>query len=179
MTKTLIITTGGTIEAEAYSGAPPENVTPLARPFIQEALEIALPHEDVEVLPLCNLDSKSVTPDHLQAIAAIIKARTDVDRVIVTHGTDTMIAHAQETADKLEALGVSGPRVVFTGAMKPLMNGMQTDGWSHLANLVRRMEEAPQGVSIYMHGQFFDPDHTRKDYERQRFTRDSGDVPAR
>lgn len=169
MDKILLISLGGTIEAEPYQGPPPDRVTPLQEPFIHEALAVAHLQDKVEVIPLCNVDSNNVTEDHLNAVAAIIKARPDRPQVIITHGTDTMIDNAKALQEKLSAMGLSGRKVVMTGAMAPLMNGIQLDGMSNLTGAVNRMEKAPGGVSMFMHGEFFNPRNTWKDKEAKRF----------
>jgi L-asparaginase/Glu-tRNA(Gln) amidotransferase subunit D len=78
-----------------------------------------------------------------------------------------------DNARKLQALltenGITGKTVVFTGAIKPLANRRNTDGWGNLAYAINHLAEFGQGVHIVMHNQHFAIEGLYKDFQQQRF----------
>ena len=83
-------------------------------------------------------------------------------RVIITHGTDTMI----ETAQTLG--GIAGKVIVLTGAMQPAAF-RDTDAALNLGVALAALERCTPGVYIAMSGQIFDPDRCRKNHDTDRF----------
>jgi len=124
----LIITTGGTIASggwQAKTGVDLVNVIP----GVQEVAEITI--ED-----FINIGSSKITPQNWRDLAIrineVFNRRTDIDGIVVTHGTDTM----EETAYFLH-LTVRNPRpVVITGAMRS-SNAVSADGPANLFNAIR------------------------------------------
>jgi L-asparaginase len=82
-------------------------------------------------------------------------------RIVITHGTDTMV----DTARALAA-GVGGKTIVLTGAMIPYAFG-SSDGLFNLGSALSFAQVLPAGVYVAMNGQHF-PWHT------VRKNRDSG-----
>ena len=80
-------------------------------------------------------------------------------RIVVTHGTDTMV----ETAAAL-ARGVTGKTIVLTGAMIPYAFG-SSDGLFNLGSALSFVQVLPPGVYIAMNGQHFRWDAVRKNRE--------------
>jgi L-asparaginase len=77
-------------------------------------------------------------------------------RIVVTHGTDTMV----ETARALAA-GVTGKTVVLTGAMVPYAFG-SSDGLFNLGSALSFAQVRQTGVYLAMNGTCFDWDKVRK-----------------
>jgi L-asparaginase len=77
-------------------------------------------------------------------------------RIVITHGTDTMV----ETAHAIAA-GVVGKTVVLTGAMIPYAFG-SSDGLFNLGSALTFAQVLPPGVYIAMNGQHFHWDRVRK-----------------
>jgi L-asparaginase len=86
-------------------------------------------------------------------------AQSDESRIVITHGTDTMV----ETAAAL-ARGVTGKTVVLTGAMIPYAFG-SSDGLFNLGSAVSFAQVLPPGIYIAMNGQHFAWDRVRKNRE--------------
>ena len=86
-------------------------------------------------------------------------------RIVITHGTDTMV----ETARVLAA-GVQGKTVVLTGAMIPYAFG-SSDGLFNLGSALSFAQVLPPGVYIAMNGQHFAWDRVRKNRETGVFER--------
>jgi L-asparaginase len=77
-------------------------------------------------------------------------------RILVTHGTDTMV----ETARALAA-GVAGKTVVLTGAMVPYAFG-SSDGLFNLGSALSFVQALPAGVYVAMNGRCFTWDNVQK-----------------
>ncbi len=79
------------------------------------------------------------------------------DRILITHGTDTM----PETARALVAAGLP-KTVVLTGAMVPYAFG-SSDGLFNLGSALSFAQVLPPGVYVAMNGRWFAGDRVRKD----------------
>ena len=169
MKKTIFLTMGGTIDAEAYEQTPVD-VTPLAQSLIPSTLRtLGIADNAYEIIPVCSLDSKQVTPNHLKSAIAVMAERDDVDQFIITHGTDTMPDHARLFQSLMEKWNIDpSAKVIFTGAMKPLSNGPETDGWGNLRTSMEKMPELAPGVHIVMHGTVLPIEGARKDLDNAR-----------
>ena len=89
--------------------------------------------------------------------------QSDENRIVITHGTDTMT----ETAAAI-AQAVSGKTVVLTGAMIPYAFG-SSDGLFNLGSALSFVQVLPPGVYISMTGKCFPWDRVRKNRERGEF----------
>ena len=85
-----------------------------------------------------------------------------LNRIIVTHGTDTMIT----TAKVLKQ--IMGKTIVLTGAMQPAKFRF-TDAVFNIASAFTAVQLLPAGVYIAMNGNIFDPDQARKNRELNCF----------
>jgi L-asparaginase len=79
------------------------------------------------------------------------------DRIVITHGTDTMV----ETAGVL-GRKIKGKTVVLTGAMIPYKFG-SSDGLFNLGAALAFVQCLPLGVYVAMNGRAFAWDNVRKD----------------
>ena len=86
------------------------------------------------------------------------------NRLVVTHGTDTMA----ETASVL-GRGLSGKTIVLTGAMRPYRFG-SSDGMFNLGSALSFAQILPPGVYVAMNGHYFPWNDVRKDRRRGVFT---------
>jgi len=85
------------------------------------------------------------------------------DRIVITHGTDTMT----DTAAAI-ARAVNGKTVVLTGAMIPWAFG-SSDGLFNLGSALSFVQVLPPGVYVAMNGKCFPWDRVRKNRERGEF----------
>jgi L-asparaginase len=81
------------------------------------------------------------------------------DRIVITHGTDTMT----ETAVAVAA-AVHDKTVVLTGAMIPYAFG-SSDGLFNLGSALSFAQVLPAGVYVAMNGRYFIADRVRKNRE--------------
>jgi len=83
-------------------------------------------------------------------------------RLLVTHGTDTMVETASALASALPP--ESGKTIVLTGAMIPYAFG-SSDGLFNLGSALSFVQALPAGVYIAMNGRCFDWNRVRKNRE--------------
>jgi L-asparaginase len=87
----------------------------------------------------------------------------DEDRIVVTHGTDTMSDTARILAEK-----VKGKTIVLTGAMIPIKFG-SSDGLFNLGSALAFAQTLPAGVYVAMNGRYFHADNVRKNKQTGMF----------
>ena len=85
------------------------------------------------------------------------------DRIVITHGTDTMTA----TAEALAA-GVTGKTIVLTGAMVPYKFG-SSDGLFNLGSALAFAQTLTPGVYVVMNGRCFQAGRVRKNRQTGTF----------
>jgi L-asparaginase len=119
-----IFVTGGTFD-KTYDEI--EGSLAFADTHLPEMLRLGRCHVDVSVRTLMMIDSLAMT-DADRAIVVHNCRTCEESRIVVTHGTDTMV----ETAAALAA-GVSGKTIVLTGAMVPYAFG-SSDGLFNLGS---------------------------------------------
>ncbi len=117
---------------------------------------------DVTIRTIMMIDSMDMT-DADRAMIVQNCQQSAEDRIVVTHGTDTMT----ETAAAI-ARSVSGKTVVLTGAMIPWAFG-SSDGLFNLGSALSFVQALPAGVYVAMNGKCFPWDRVRKNRERGEF----------
>ncbi len=122
---------------------------------VQEMLRLGRCLLPVAVATVMMVDSLEMTDADRQAILARCREAPE-DRIVVTHGTDTMV----ETANVIAA-GVAGKTVVLTGAMVPYAFG-SSDGLFNLGSALSFVQVLPPGVYVAMNGRCFRSDRVRK-----------------
>lgn len=134
--KIRVLATGGTIAGQAGSATRRDYRPGLIgiETFIRQAQALGLPVR-LEGKQLANIGSEDIGPElwrivHEEILAAM--ADTEIDGIIVTHGTDT----AEETALLLDLTLPSDKPVVLVGAMRPA-DAVGSDGMRNFANAVR------------------------------------------
>jgi L-asparaginase len=116
----------------------------------------------VTVRTLMMIDSLEMTPEHRQLIARHCNDAPE-NKIIVTHGTDTMAVTAALLAEK-----VPGKTIVLTGAMIPYKFG-SSDGFFNLGCALAFVQTLPPGVYISMNGRYFNWDNVRKNRQTGQF----------
>ena len=90
-------------------------------------------------------------------------ANASSDRILITHGTDTMT----QTADYL-AKHIQHKTIVLTGAMIPYKFG-SSDGMFNLGSALAFVQLLPPGIYISMNGKIFPAGQVRKNLVRGEF----------
>ncbi len=153
-----IMTTGGTID-KVYFDA--KSSYEIGEPQIDDVLRDANLTVDYQITPLLRKDSLDLNDADRELIKAAV-TESSIDKIVMTHGTDTMVA----TANYLR--GISGKTVVLTGSMQPARFRF-TDAIYNIASAITAVQLLPTGVWIAMNGQIFDPEKSRKNIEMNRF----------
>lgn len=156
--KITIFTTGGTIDKVYFDQKSEYQVgDPQARGVLEKANVVV----EYEVESILKKDSLELTDTDLELIRLKVES-TPHGKVIVTHGTDTMI----KTALKLES--IKGKTIVLTGSMYPAQF-KDSDAVFNIGSAVTAVQILEPGVYIAMNGQIFNPLQCRKNVELNRF----------
>lgn len=129
---------------------------------LPEMLSLGRSRVPAEITTLLMIDSLQMNDDHRQLIARACREAPE-DRIVVTHGTDTMV----ETAAVLAAQ-VPGKTVVLTGAMIPWKFG-SSDGLFNLGSALAFAQVLAPGVYVSMNGRCFSWDNVRKNKQKGEF----------
>ncbi|MDP1889353.1 MAG: asparaginase domain-containing protein [Gemmatimonadaceae bacterium] len=150
-----ILVTGGTFDKE-YNEL--NGTLSFKHTYVEHMLERGRCKLDVTVEVLMMKDSLELTDaDRTHVVQACLHC--DEQRVVITHGTDTMV----ETAQAIAA-GVPNKTVVLTGAMVPYAFG-SSDGLFNLGSALSLVQVLPPGVYVAMNGRYFAWNHVRKNRE--------------
>lgn len=129
---------------------------------LPDMLELGRCRVDVEIRTLMMVDSLDMSDSDRQLIARHC-VESPEDRIVITHGTDTMT----DTAAVL-ARSVPGKTIVLTGAMIPIAFG-SSDGLFNLGGALTAVQILTPGVHIVMNGRVFPWDGVRKNRETGTF----------
>ena len=125
---------------------------------LPEMLRLGRSRVEVTVTSLMMIDSLDMTDADRARIAQVCVEATE-SRIVVTHGTDTMVETAAAIAGR-----AAGKTVVLTGAMIPYAFG-SSDGRFNLGSALSLAQALAPGVYIAMNGRFFQWDRVRKNRE--------------
>ena len=117
---------------------------------------------DINIETIVLMDSLDMLPSHRQQIAEKCKSCLE-DRIVITHGTDTMV----ETAQLLGA-EIQDKTIVLTGAMIPY-SFVLSDAPFNIGCALAYVQILPYGVYVTMNGKIFDYDNVRKNKEKGQF----------
>ncbi|GJM08914.1 MAG: asparaginase [Lysobacteraceae bacterium] len=156
--KLTVITTGGTID-KVYFDA--ESDYQIGDPQIAEILKGFNVAMEFDVKPLMRKDSLELTDADRDLIyQAAVDA--EADKIIITHGTDTMV----QTANRLTA--IPGKTIVLTGALNPA-RFVGSDAVFNIGCALGAVQTLPPGAYVIMNGRVWDPAHVRKNRAENRF----------
>lgn len=155
-----ILTTGGTID-KVYFDA--NSKFEIGDSLLPELLTESNIHDGYEIRSLMRKDSLELTDADRQAILEAVKSSAS-QRILITHGTDTMA----QTAEVLKS--VADRTIVLTGAMQPARM-RRTDAIFNVGFAWAAVSLLPAGVYIAMNGEVFEAGSVRKNLEAQRFER--------
>jgi len=153
-----IFATGGTIDKIYYDAKDDYTV---GEPQIGRLLEEARVNFPYAVEVLLKKDSLEMTDADRELVRRAVAA-TPARRVLITHGTDTMV----ETARTL--VGIPDKTIVLVGAMQPA-RFLGSDAEFNIGFAAAAVQLLEPGVYIAMNGQVFDAEHVRKNVAARRF----------
>ena len=122
---------------------------------LPEMLKLGRCKASVEIRTLMLVDSLEMTDADRQIIVEQCR-KCKEDRIVITHGTDTM----EETAKVLGKAGLE-KTIVLTGAMVPYKFG-SSDGLFNLGSALAFAQTLSRGVYIAMNGRYFTWNNVKK-----------------
>ena len=152
------ISTGGTIDKIYFDAKSDYQV---GEPVIGELLKkmaVGFPFTVESAMRKDSLDMD----DADRALIRRLAEQCDEEHVLVTHGTDGMVATA------MALLGIPGKRIVLTGALIPYAFG-SSDGLFNLGAALAFAQSLPAGVYVAMNGRVFDWHNVRKNRDIGEF----------
>ncbi|MEC7832091.1 MAG: asparaginase domain-containing protein [Bacteroidota bacterium] len=148
-----ILITGGTFD-KSYNHISGDLF--FERTHIPEMLKRSKCRLNVEVKTLMMIDSLEMTKKDIEKIIDECK-KTKSSRIVITHGTDTMVNTAKKIAEKIK-----NKTIVLTGAMIPYAFGSSSDGFFNLGSALSFVQTLKNGIYIAINGQYFDYDKVEK-----------------
>lgn len=154
-----IFITGGTFDKE-YNELNGELF--FKETHMHELLELGRNKVPVAITTLMMIDSLEMTDKDREWIVHQC-SQAGEDKIVITHGTDTMA----ETARVL-AKNITNKTIVLTGAMIPIKFG-SSDGLFNLGSALAFAQTLLAGVYVAMNGRYFTWDNVRKNKQTGRF----------
>ena len=159
--KIVFIQTGGTIDKD-YPKKTGGYAFEISEPAVKRILERVNPSFDFEVVSVLRKDSLDVTEkDRARIVEAIRQA--DGDKIIVTHGTDTMI----ETAKTLST--IRNKTIILTGAFKP-EKFTDSDASFNVGTAIGAINVLNNGTYIDMNGRIHPWNKAKRNQKTGQFT---------
>ena len=118
---------------------------------------------DFDVKTLMMIDSLKMTDADRQIIAYSCQNCAS-DKILLTHGTDTMV----KTASVLAAAKIP-KTIILTGAMVPYAFGTSSDGFFNLGSALAFAQALPHGVYVVMNGRYFNWHQVKKNTQTGNF----------
>ena len=155
-----ILITGGTFD-KSYNHIKGDLF--FEKTHLPEMLKRSKCRLNVKIKTLMMIDSLEMTENDIEKIIdECIKSTSK--RIVITHGTDTMVNTASKIASKIK-----DKTIVLTGAMIPYAFGSSSDGFFNLGSALSFVQTLKEGVYIAMNGQYFDYNNVIKDKEKGYF----------
>jgi L-asparaginase len=150
-----LLVTGGTFDKEYNELA---GALAFKKTHVPEMLRLGRCRLDVSIATLMMIDSLDMTAADRARIVEEC-GRSVESRIVVTHGTDTMVETARALAQA--AIADGGKTVVLTGAMVPYAFG-SSDGLFNLCSALSFVQVLAPGVYVAMNGRCFEWNRVRK-----------------
>jgi L-asparaginase len=156
--KIKIFSVGGTIDKVYFDQLSEYQV---GFPSVREILDGLPIAFEYDVESLLRKDSLDMDESDREWVLRHVAADPH-DKILLTHGTDTMI----ETAQTLSV--ITDKCIVLTGAMEPA-RFKSSDAVFNVGVAVGAVSALPNGVTIAMNGRLFNPFKCRKNREKRMF----------
>lgn len=158
--KITIFTTGGTIDKVYFDE---KSRFEIGATTVGEILREAQAAIEYDLVGLMQKDSLELEDADREAIRQAVADCSD-QRILVTHGTDTMTDTAAVLQD------IPEKTIVLTGALSPA-RFRSTDASFNVGMAIAALQVLPPGVYIAMSGEIFPAGTVRKNREHNRFER--------
>ncbi len=128
---------------------------------ITDILKDARVNFKYEISSILKKDSLEMTALDRSMITRAVQEES-CDKIIITHGTDTMVETAKELAN------IKDKVIVLTGAMEPA-KFKSSDAIFNLGSAVSAVQALKHGVYIAISGRIFTPDNVCKNRSLKQF----------
>ena len=159
-----ILITGGTFD-KSYNHLSGDLF--FDKTHIPEMLKRSKCRLNIEVKTLMMIDSLEMSEKDITKIIEECK-KTKASKIVITHGTDTMVNTAKKIAEKIK-----NKTIILTGAMIPYAFGSSSDGFFNLGSALSFAQTLKNGVYIAINGQYFYYDKVRKNTTKGYFERNN------
>jgi L-asparaginase len=129
---------------------------------LSDLLEMGRNKVPVEIRTLMMVDSLEMTDEDRGLIVHQCK-NCDEDKIVITHGTDTM-----ELTARILGASINNKTIILTGAMIPIKFG-SSDGLFNLGSALAFVQTLLTGVYVAMNGRYFNWDNVRKNKQTGAF----------
>jgi len=154
-----IFVTGGTFDKE-YNEL--EGKLFFKETHLPEMLKLARCKLKINISILMMIDSLDMADADRKIILEKCKKAKE-DKILITHGTDTMVETARVLGNSIK-----DKTVILTGAMIPYKFG-SSDGLFNLGSSLAFVQTLPPGVYISMNGKYFHWDNVNKNEQTGMF----------
>jgi len=158
--KVLFIQTGGTIDKDYFEKVK-SYAFEIHEPAVASIFSGIAVNFDYEIKSVLKKDSMDMTTQDRLFIKNACANATQ-DKIIITHGTDTMVDTAKVLHD------VKGKTIVLTGAMYPEVM-KRSDAAFNVGTAVGAINLLGEGVYIAMSGRIYPWDNVKKDLQTGKF----------
>ena len=159
-----ILCAGGTIDKIYYDALSDYQI---GEPQVEWILTQSGVNFSYQIESIIKKDSLDMDDQDRQLMAQTVAA-DPCDKILITHGTDTMV----DTAQEIQRAGVTNKTVVFVGAMQPA-RFRDSDATFNIGFAIAALQVLPAGVYIAMSGEVFPADQVRKNRDAGRFENNS------
>jgi L-asparaginase len=149
---------GGTFDKIYYDANSDFHI---GEPMSGEILDEANVTFDYEVESILKKDSLDINDEDRAMIRQKVTEDAN-DKIIIIHGTDTMVKTAMQLLD------IEGKTIVITGSMQPARMRVSDSGYN-MGVATTAVQLLPVGVYVAMNGLIFDPRTTVKNVALSRF----------
>ena len=157
----LFIQTGGTIDKD-YPHTTKGWAFEFGEPAVNRILSKLDPSFDFKVVTALQKDSLEITETDRDELATLINSE-DFKKIIVTHGTDTMVETAEALSKKC-----TDKLIIITGAMRP-ERFTNSDADINLGTAIGVVNALKKGVYISMHGIVKPYDEIRRNMDTGKY----------
>jgi L-asparaginase len=158
--KIVFIQTGGTIDKD-YPKTKSGYAFEIAEPAVSKILQRVNPNFDFEIITVSKKDSLDITEEDRNKIFVTCQ-KTKSKKIVITHGTDTMI----ETAKKL--VTVENKVIILTGAVRP-EKFSDSDASFNVGTAIGAINILNDGVYIAMNGRIYPWNNVKRNSKTGQF----------
>jgi len=158
--KITFLQTGGTIDKD-YPRTTKGEAFEIEEPAVLRILEKLNPSFEYEIVSVLKKDSLDITEMDRRQLLEFCQ-QLENDKIIITHGTDTMLETARFLAP------ISNKVIILTGSMRP-ERFSNSDAPINVGTAIGAINLLKKGVYIAMHGRVLPFDKMRRNLETGQF----------